>query len=107
MTTEQAFLGSASDQFEVLTTMYNQLETMFQDIAKFYAFEPSKYSMEEFFTDIKTFKDGFLVSALFSYESHFWKTGRLHRLICQYILLACIKPQFSRAQLICFPEFAF
>ncbi|XP_052277097.1 protein diaphanous homolog 2-like isoform X4 [Dreissena polymorpha] len=55
-----AFLGSASDQFEVLTTMYNQLETMFQDIAKFYAFEPSKYSMEEFFTDIKTFKDGFL-----------------------------------------------
>ncbi|KAH3839933.1 hypothetical protein DPMN_113373 [Dreissena polymorpha] len=40
--------------------MYNQLETMFQDIAKFYAFEPSKYSMEEFFTDIKTFKDGFL-----------------------------------------------
>ncbi|XP_052796473.1 protein diaphanous homolog 2-like isoform X5 [Mya arenaria] len=53
------FLGDAYGQFEVLQTMHQQLETMFQDIAKFYAFDPKKYSMEEFFQDIKTFKDGF------------------------------------------------
>ena len=58
------FLGTAWEQFEVLQTMYSQLEALYTDVAKFYAFDVKKYSMEEFFQDIKAFKDGFTVSRI-------------------------------------------
>ncbi|XP_053399361.1 protein diaphanous homolog 2-like isoform X3 [Mercenaria mercenaria] len=53
------FLGSAKEQFEVLNTMYKQLDSQYKSLGKFYAFDPNKYSMEEFFGDIKLFKDEF------------------------------------------------
>jgi diaphanous 2 len=44
--------------------MFKKMESLFADISEFYAFDKQKYSLEEFFTDIKTFKDAFLVNFL-------------------------------------------
>lgn len=46
----------------MLNTMYKQLDGQYKAIGKFYAFDVNKYSMEEFFGDVKVFKDGFIVS---------------------------------------------
>lgn len=46
-------------QVEVLGKMQVQMENMFKDMAEYYAFDQNKYPLEEFFTDIKTFKDSF------------------------------------------------
>ena len=61
LTAVYTFLGSAKEQFEVLNTMYSQMDSIFKEIGKFYAFDPKKYTMEDFFADIKVFKDGFVV----------------------------------------------
>lgn len=47
-------------QVEVLGTMQTQMETLFKDVADYFAFDPNKYTLEEFFSDIKTFKDAFI-----------------------------------------------
>lgn len=39
--------------------MQLQMEKLYKDLSEYYAFDPSKYTMEEFFADIKTFKDAF------------------------------------------------
>uniref|UniRef100_A0A1L8DMG4 Putative rac1 gtpase effector frl n=1 Tax=Nyssomyia neivai TaxID=330878 RepID=A0A1L8DMG4_9DIPT len=45
---------------EVLGKMQVHMESLFRDLADYYTFDPTKYTMEEFFADIKTFKDAFL-----------------------------------------------
>uniref|UniRef100_A0A2M4BBJ2 Putative rhoa gtpase effector dia/diaphanous n=1 Tax=Anopheles marajoara TaxID=58244 RepID=A0A2M4BBJ2_9DIPT len=47
-------------QVEVLGRMLAQMESLFKSLSEFYCFDPAKYTMEEFFTDIKTFKDAFV-----------------------------------------------
>lgn len=47
-------------QVEVLGRMLSQMETLFQKISEYYCFDPVKYTVEEFFTDIRTFKDAFM-----------------------------------------------
>lgn len=47
-------------QVEVLGKMQVQMENAFKELAEYYAFDQNKYSLEEFFTDIKTFKDAFI-----------------------------------------------
>jgi hypothetical protein len=42
--------------------MFKNMESLYTDLSEFYAFDKQKYSLEEFFTDVKTFKDAFLVS---------------------------------------------
>ena len=41
--------------------MYKRLDNLHRDLAKYLAFDAGKYSIEELFLDIKTFKDGFQV----------------------------------------------
>ncbi|GFN88166.1 diaphanous-related formin [Plakobranchus ocellatus] len=50
--------AEAKDQHELLEAMYTKLEKLFQALAKYFAFDIKKYSMEEFFGDLKTFKEG-------------------------------------------------
>lgn len=38
------------------------MEALYDDLAEYYVFDKSKYTLEEFFTDLKTFKDSFYVS---------------------------------------------
>ena len=54
------FLVSARDQYEVLASMYSKLEATFREVAKFYAFEPKKYTCKEMLSDLKQFRDAFI-----------------------------------------------
>lgn len=54
------FSVECRQQTEVLGRMQVQMENLFKDLAEYYAFDPNKYTLEEFFTDIKTFKDAFI-----------------------------------------------
>ncbi|KRF98360.1 uncharacterized protein Dwil_GK14913, isoform B [Drosophila willistoni] len=53
------FAAECRQQVDVLGKMQVQMEKLFKDLSEYYAFDPSKYTMEEFFGDIKTFKDAF------------------------------------------------
>lgn len=55
-----SFAIECRKQVEVLGTMQTQMETLFKDVADYFAFDPNKYTLEEFFSDIKTFKDSFV-----------------------------------------------
>ena len=54
------FSQECRQQVEVLGRMQGQMESLFKDLAEYYAFDPVKYTLEEFFSDIKTFKDAFV-----------------------------------------------
>ncbi|EDW04111.1 protein diaphanous isoform X2 [Drosophila grimshawi] len=53
------FATDCRQQVDVLGKMQVQMEKLFKDLSEYYAFDPAKYTMEEFFADIKTFKDAF------------------------------------------------
>lgn len=53
------FAKDCREQVEVLGKMQVQMERLFKGLAEYYAFDPNKYTMEEFFADLKTFKDHF------------------------------------------------
>ncbi|XP_074651727.1 protein diaphanous homolog 2-like isoform X2 [Tubulanus polymorphus] len=53
------FVNQSKEQYGVLESMHKQMSKLFKDMAKYYAFDPKKYSMEEFFNDINVFKDNF------------------------------------------------
>ena len=55
------FAGIAKEQCEVLEGMHKRMIASYQQIAKYFCFDPKKYAMDEFFGDIKTFIDGFVV----------------------------------------------
>lgn len=57
------FADQSRQQIEILEKMQTQMETMYKDLGEYFAFDVNKYTMEEFFSDIKTFKDLF-------YEAH-------------------------------------
>ena len=42
-----------------LQAMATKMETLYADLAEYLVFDKQKYTLEEFFTDIKTFKDAF------------------------------------------------
>lgn len=41
------------------------MDTLFTDLSDYYVFDKQKYTLEEFFGDLKTFKDSFIVSNWF------------------------------------------
>ncbi|XP_063413071.1 protein diaphanous homolog 2-like isoform X2 [Mytilus trossulus] len=54
-----SFITSAKDQADVLSGMQKKMESLYKEMGKFYAFDYKKYSFEEFFQDIKAFRDSF------------------------------------------------
>lgn len=54
------FAVQARQQIEVLGKMQTQMENLFKDLGEYFSFDVNKYTMEEFFSDIKTFKDLFI-----------------------------------------------
>ena len=50
------FLRESQLQFETLECMHTKMNDAFKELADFYSFDLSKYSMGEFFTDLKTFQ---------------------------------------------------
>ena len=55
-------MGSAKGQHELLSTMLKRLENLHKDLAKYLTFDVKKYALEEFFGDLKSFKDGLQVN---------------------------------------------
>jgi diaphanous 2 len=53
------FLNTAKEQYEVLEGMYKKMASLYEETAKYFAFDPKKYTMEEFFNDVKTFIENF------------------------------------------------
>ena len=43
--------------------MYDKLKANYAELAKFYSFDPSKYPYEQFFSNLKSFRDSFQVKA--------------------------------------------
>lgn len=41
--------------------MGKKMEKVYHDLAEYFVFDPQKYTLDEFFTDVKTFKDSFQV----------------------------------------------
>ncbi|XP_063417683.1 protein diaphanous homolog 2-like isoform X2 [Mytilus trossulus] len=54
-----SFITSAKDQADVLSGMQKKMESLYKEMGKFYTFDYKKYSFEEFFQDIKAFRDSF------------------------------------------------
>ncbi|KAH8279548.1 hypothetical protein KR018_000402, partial [Drosophila ironensis] len=53
------FAEDCKQHVGVLGKMQEQMQTLYKDLGIYYAFDCNKYTMEEFFADIKTFKDSF------------------------------------------------
>lgn len=53
------FTFETKKKVEILVHTQGEMEKKFKELAEFYAFDTNKYTLEEFFTDIKTFKDAF------------------------------------------------
>ena len=49
----------ANDQLSILISMKENLETLHNDLAQYFVFDPQKYNLEELFGDLKMFKDQF------------------------------------------------
>lgn len=62
----QPFSKKARESYEIMQNMFKKMDNLYTDISEFFAFDKQKYTIEEFFGDIKTFKDDFLVNNLIS-----------------------------------------
>ncbi|XP_067949319.1 protein diaphanous homolog 2-like isoform X2 [Watersipora subatra] len=57
-----AFIDEAREQFSVLQQMYEKMQDLYRHISKFYVFDMKKYTLDEFFGDIKAFKEKFYMA---------------------------------------------
>ncbi|XP_060808881.1 protein diaphanous isoform X2 [Amyelois transitella] len=60
--TMNSFAKEAREQCDLLNSMYRKMEALYNELAEYYVFDPHKYTLEEFFADIKTFKDSFITA---------------------------------------------
>nr|XP_022909899.1 protein diaphanous isoform X2 [Onthophagus taurus]XP_022909900.1 protein diaphanous isoform X2 [Onthophagus taurus] len=56
----EVFCRESRDQCDILMKMFKKVESLNDDLAEYYSFDKQKYTLEEFFGDIKTFKDDFI-----------------------------------------------
>jgi len=56
-----SFCVEARSQCDILQAMATKMETLYSDLAEYLVFDVQKYSLEEFMSDIKTFKTQFKV----------------------------------------------
>ena len=53
------FCVDARSQCDTLQAMFKKMESSYGELEKFYVFDKQKYTLEEFITDVKTFKNQF------------------------------------------------
>jgi len=56
----EEFCKKARNQCDLLQEMFKKIENLYSELAEYYAFDKQKYNLEEFFQDLKTFKDSFI-----------------------------------------------
>lgn len=64
-------MASAREQFEKLQLMHGNMEKQYEDLGKYFVFDPKKISPEELFGDLFNFKNMFQVRS----EGHGWTLG--------------------------------
>ena len=57
-----SFCQQAREQCDILQAMAQKMDTLYSSLAEYFVFDKQKYSLEEFMSDIKKFKDQFKVS---------------------------------------------
>ena len=53
------FCTEARAEYSILLAMSSKMETLYSDLSEYFVFDKQKYSLEQFFGDIKQFKDQF------------------------------------------------
>lgn len=53
------FTKDADRQYKLLQNRFENMKTLFSNLAEYYAFDEKKYTFEDFFSDLKKFKDSF------------------------------------------------
>ncbi|CAG9835595.1 unnamed protein product [Diabrotica balteata] len=56
----EKFAEEAREQCDIMQKMLKKVENLYNDLAEYYVFDKQKYALEEFFVDLKTFKNSFL-----------------------------------------------
>ena len=56
-----SFCEDARRQCDILQAMFKKMETLYGGLESYYVFDKQKYTLEEFMSDVKTFKDQFKV----------------------------------------------
>ncbi|VDM82172.1 unnamed protein product, partial [Strongylus vulgaris] len=51
------FLSKAQGELDIITTLHSKMKSDWANFSKYYAFDTKKYPMEQFFADMKTFKE--------------------------------------------------
>ncbi|KAL5111216.1 hypothetical protein TcWFU_000669 [Taenia crassiceps] len=54
-TVMKQFLAEAQQQIEVLGNMFKRMQERFKEVARYFAFDPTKYTMENMFSDLQKF----------------------------------------------------
>ncbi len=57
------FAREARQELSKLQRMSEEMEKVYSELAEYFVFDPHKYTMDELFVDVKTFKDSFSVSS--------------------------------------------
>nr|CAI5823971.1 unnamed protein product [Callosobruchus analis] len=66
----EKFCEEAREQCDVMQKMFKKMESLYNDLAEYYVFDKQKYTLEEFFTDLKTFKDSFIQAKADNQRDH-------------------------------------
>lgn len=56
------FLEDANKQFDILERMFNKIDSLYKDLGTYFCFDPKKFTLDEFFTEISIFKNDFLAT---------------------------------------------
>ena len=56
----KGFHEMAQTEYSLLENMRKKMESLYQELAAYFSFEPKKYTMDDCFGDIKLFKDQYM-----------------------------------------------
>lgn len=56
-----SFVSTAHEQFEKIQLMHKNMEKQYEDLGKYFVFDPKKMSPEELFGDLNNFRNMFQV----------------------------------------------
>jgi hypothetical protein len=76
-----SFCAEARSQCDILQAMATKMEKLYTELADYFVFDAQKYTLEEFMSDIKTFKNQFkvrmaLITLLTGFSQETAKFGR-------------------------------
>lgn len=57
------FCKQSRDNCDILQAMAKKMDVLYTSLAEYFVFDKQKYPLEEFMTDVKTFKDMFKVGS--------------------------------------------